>query len=76
MPMTGLERWAAIRSAAVLKEMTMCEVARSCGVSYNRFVLVAKTEERKGSAHLQSAIADFLGRSVRDVWGSNVRAVA
>lgn len=65
--MTPLERLAALKAAAVLKETTMGALAKSCEVSYNHFSLVVRGE-RIGSRGLETKIAEFIGRPVEDVF--------
>jgi len=73
MVMTPLERKAAFRAVATLREITMNSAARSLGVSYNHLMLVlagpeGHPEGRLGSAALNSRIAKFLGRPVDEVF--------
>jgi transcriptional regulator with XRE-family HTH domain len=65
--MTPLERRAAVKAAATLRQITLSEVARKLGVSYNHLTLVLQGT-RKGSARLEQAIALFLGRPRDDVF--------
>jgi hypothetical protein len=67
MPMTPLQRKAAFRSAATLKEISLSTAARRIGVSYNHLMLVL-AGTRDGSLSLQLRIADFLGRQPADVF--------
>jgi hypothetical protein len=67
MAMNAIERKAAFRYAATVRELTMCNAARRLGVSYNHLMLVlAGPEEggRQGSAALMARIAEFIGCSV------------
>jgi transcriptional regulator with XRE-family HTH domain len=67
MPMSPLERKAAFRAAATLKEVTMANAARRLGVSYNHLMLVLNGD-RKASSALKSRIADFLGCAAPEVF--------
>lgn len=67
MPMSPLERKAAFRAAATLKEVTMANAARRLGVSYNHLMLVLNGD-RKASSGLKSRIADFLGCAAPEVF--------
>lgn len=73
MAMTPLERKAAFKAAVTLAQVTMAEAAQQLGVSYNHLALVLNGE-RVGSARMEQGVADFLGRSVSDVFGRTVRA--
>lgn len=73
MAMTPLERKAAFRAAVTLARVTMAQAAQQLGVSYNHLALVLNGE-RIGSARVEQGIADFLGRSVADVFGQTARA--
>lgn len=71
MAMRAIERKAAFRYAATVRELTMCNAARGLGVSYNHLMLVlAGPEEggRKGSDALLARIADFIGCSVTEAF--------
>lgn len=71
MAMTAIERKAAFRYAATVRQITMANAARRLGVSYNHLMLVlAGPEEagRKGSASLLARIADFMGCSVAEAF--------
>jgi hypothetical protein len=75
MIMTPLERKAAFRAAATLKEISMSNAARKLGVSYNHLMLVLLGPEghadgRRGSAVLQKRIAQFIGRPVHEVFST------
>lgn len=75
MAMTPVERKAAFRYAATVRELTMCNAARRLGVSYNHLMLVlagpeGHKEGRKGSAALQARIADFIGCSVAEAFST------
>ncbi len=70
MAMTPLERKAAFRAAATLKETSMADAARDLGVSYNHLMLVL-AGERAGSAPLKARIAAFIGHPVRDVFDTH-----
>jgi hypothetical protein len=65
--MSPLERKAAFRAAATLKEVTMANAARRLGVSYNNLMLVLNGD-RKASSGLKSRIADFLGCATPEVF--------
>ena len=67
MPMSPLERKAAFRAAATLKQVTMANAARRLGVSYNHLMLVLNGD-RKASSGLKSRIADFLGCATPEVF--------
>ena len=67
MPMTPLQRKAAFRSAATLKEVSMATAARRLGVSYNHLMLVL-AGTREGSLELKRRIADFIGYQPADVF--------
>jgi hypothetical protein len=67
MAMTPLERKAAFKSAVTLRQVTMAQAAASMGVSYNHLLLVLGGE-RVGSERLERAIADFVGRSVGEMF--------
>ncbi len=73
MAMTPVERKAAFKYAAAVRELTMCNAARQIGVSYNHLMLVlagpeGHKEGRKGSAALQARIADFIGSTVEEAF--------
>ncbi len=71
MAMNAIERKAAFRYAATVRDVTMSNAARRLGVSYNHLMLVlAGPEEggRKGSAALMARIADFIGCSVAEAF--------
>jgi transcriptional regulator with XRE-family HTH domain len=59
MAMTPLERKAALRSVATLKQMTLGQTARHLAVSYNHLMLVIAGERVPGAA-LKQRIAAFL----------------
>ena len=65
--MTPLERRAAMRSAATLRQITMNQAARELGVSYNHLTLVL-LGNRQGSVRLEEAIAAFFGRLRHEVF--------
>lgn len=70
MAMTPLERKAAFRAAATLARLNMVAAAEQLGVSYNHLTLVIRGE-RIGSARLEQAIADFVGRPVTEVFAAS-----
>ena len=72
MAMTPLERKAAFRAAATLRQITMVEAAAELGVSYNHLTLVI-SGERVGSARLEEGIAAFVGRPVAEMFGRTAR---
>jgi transcriptional regulator with XRE-family HTH domain len=65
--MSPLQRKAAIKAAATLREISLATVARQMGVSYNHLMLVL-AGERKGSTALERRIATFLDRPVTAVF--------
>jgi transcriptional regulator with XRE-family HTH domain len=65
--MTPLQRKAAFKAAATLREISLATAARQLGVSYNHLTLVL-AGERKGSTALERRIATFLDRPVSDVF--------
>ncbi len=67
MAMTPLQRKAALRSTATLKQMTLGETARFLSVSYNHLMLVI-AGERIPSAALKDRIAAFLGIPVTELF--------
>ncbi len=73
MAMTPLQRKAAFRAAVTLARVTMAQAAQELGVSYNHLTLVLNGE-RVGSARLEEGVADFLDRSVTEVFGRTPRA--
>lgn len=73
MAMTPLQRKAAFRSAATLRQVTMADAARQLGVSYNHLTLVLRGD-RTGSVRLDQAIAAFIGRPVADVFSLSERS--
>lgn len=75
MAMMPLERKAAFKAAVTLAQVTMAQAAQQLGVSYNHLTLVLNGE-RVGSAQLELAVADFIGRSVTEVFGRTPRAPA
>jgi transcriptional regulator with XRE-family HTH domain len=72
MAMTALERKAAFRAAATLRQVTMAEAAAQLGISYNHLTLVINGE-RVGSARVEEGIAAVIGRPVTDVFGRRSR---
>ena len=75
MAMTPLERKAAFRASATLRQVTMAEAAAQLGVSYNHLTLVINGE-RVGSAQLEEGIAAAIGRPVADVFTRSARRAA
>ena len=75
MAMTALERKALFRAAVTLDRLTMAEAAAKFGVSYNHLTLVIRGD-RIGSERLEQAIAEFVGKPVREVFGRRPRGVA
>jgi transcriptional regulator with XRE-family HTH domain len=67
MAMTPLQRKAALRSTATLKEMTIGETARFLSVSYNHLTLVL-AGERIPSAALKERLAAFLDIPVTELF--------
>jgi lambda repressor-like predicted transcriptional regulator len=67
MPMTGLERRAALKATVTLRETTMANAAKALGVSYNHLILVL-TGTRQGSDRLERAIAEFVGLPVEQMF--------
>ena len=69
--MTSLERLAAVKASAVLRQTTMTAAAKACGVSYNHFWLVIRGE-RVGSRVLEEKIARFVGHPVGVVFSRRI----
>ena len=67
MAMTGLERKALFKATVTLRQLTMAEAAAQLGVSYNHLILVLRGD-RIGSTELESQIAQFVGKPVRDLF--------
>lgn len=67
MAMTPLQRKAALKSAATLKQMTLGEVASRLSVSYNHLMLVL-AGDRVPSAALKERIAGYLGVPAADLF--------
>ena len=67
MATTALERKALVRAAVTLHELTMAEAAGRLGVSYNHLILVLRGD-RVGSARLQQAIGELVGRPARELF--------
>jgi transcriptional regulator with XRE-family HTH domain len=72
--MLPLERRAAFRAAVTLHRMTVAAAADSFGVSYNHLALVLKGQ-RQGSARLEEAIANFLGRPRKVVFSNREKSI-
>jgi transcriptional regulator with XRE-family HTH domain len=72
MAMTGLERKALFKAAVTLRELTMAEAAAKLGVSYNHLILVLRGD-RVGSTQLERRIAQFVGRTGRELFGDGRR---
>lgn len=76
MPMTPLERKAAFKYEATLREKTLDGAAKEfCGVTWFH-LSQGLAEERDLSADLRQKFAAFIGRSVEDVFGGQPLAAA
>jgi hypothetical protein len=68
MAMSALERKAGFKAAVTLRQTNMTEAAHGLGVSYNHLILVL-SGERRASDRLQKAIAEFMRKPMKEVFG-------